>query len=343
MTRNITPADAVADGFAEGPVGGAARTFNSIVAGFSIATAWEVGALDELKVSGELAVGEFCVKHDLHEQSVHGMFAALASVGVVERAGEIVKPGPEFTDVYRAKGFFHWLTIGCAELFANMPNVVRNENRRGDFYRRNAVAISYACRDINMQAFDPIFWRAMESLDFDFTKIADLGCGGAGRLTQVADRFSGVKGVGVDISAAALGDAAKNMNAAGFGGQFDFVQADVRKIGPDPRFADVEVLTCFMMGHDFWPREDCVASLRRIREAFPNVRRFLLGDTARTAGVADRDKEVFTLGFETAHDLMGVYLPTLTEWSDVFEESGWRCVNAWEVAVPADSFIYELA
>ena len=116
----------------------------------------------------------------------------------------------------------------------------------------------------------------------------------------------------------------------------------MRVLDADPRFADVEVLTCFMMGHDFWPQEECVATLRRLRAAFPNARRFLLGDTARTRGIPDRDKPVFTLAFETAHDLMGVYLPTLSEWQDAFVESGWTCLKVRPVDIPVDSVVYEL-
>lgn len=322
---------------------GAADIFNSTVAGFAIATGWEVGALDELHDRGSMDVQEYCEKHDLHPASIRSMFAALAAAGVVIRDGGTVHTGPEFAEVYRHKAFFHWLTIGCAELFSNMPAIVRNENRVGSFYRRNAAAIGYACRDINLHSFDPVFWQAMEAIDFDFTSVADLGCGSGGRLAQIATRYPGIRGVGVDIAPAALRDAADYVTVSGFGGRFDFIEADARNIEPDPRFEQVEVLTCFMMGHDFWPRDNCVASLRRLREAFPNVRRFLLGDTARTSGIPDRAKPVFTLAFETAHDLMGVYLPTLAEWEGVFAESGWKCLNVREVEVPVDSVIYELA
>jgi SAM-dependent methyltransferase len=224
-----------------------------------------------------------------------------------------------------------------------MPNILRNENRTGVFYRRNAAAIGYACRDINLHSFDPVFWAAMEGLDFTFGAVADLGCGTGGRLAQIAARYPGTRGVGIDIAPAALRDAQAYLDAAGFGERFSFVQGDARALRPDPRFAEVEVLTCFMMGHDFWPRDECVASLRRIREAFPNVKRFLLGDTARTVGIPDRDKPVFTLAFETAHDLMGVYLPTLEEWAGVFADSGWTCHAVHPVTVPADSVLYELA
>ncbi|MGW0809515.1 class I SAM-dependent methyltransferase [Nonomuraea sp. NPDC002799] len=318
--------------------------FNATVAGFAIAAAWEVGALDELHDRGVVDVPAFCLRHDLHLPSIRSMFAALAAVGVAVRDGQdSVHAGPALAGVHRDKAFFHWLTVGCAELFGSMPRIVRNERRNGNFYRRDAVAISHACKDINRQAFDPAFWAAMDAIDFSFRVVADLGCGGGGRLAQIAGRYPDVTGVGIDIAPDALRDAAANVAAEGFGGRFEFVQADVRGLDPDPRLEKVEVLTCFMMGHDFWPRERCVTSLRRLREAFPNVRRFLLGDTARTTGLPDRDKPVFTLAFETAHDLMGVYLPSLVEWESVFEESGWTCLNARPVRVPADSVVYELA
>jgi phenylpyruvate C(3)-methyltransferase len=320
-----------------------ARIFNSTVAGFAIAAAWEVGALDELRDRGFLDAEEFSAKHDLHTPSIRSLFAALAAADVVRREGDTVHIGPEFAEVYRHKAFFHWLTIGCAELFANMPTIVRNESRVGSFYRRNAAAIGFACRDINLGSFDPVFWAAMDGLDFPVTCVADLGCGTGGRLAQIAGRYPGVRGVGIDIAPAALHDAAEYVRAAGYGDRFEFIEGDVRALDADPRFADVEVVTCFMMGHDFWPRDECVATLRRLRAAFPNVRRFLLGDTARTCGIPDRDKPVFTLAFETAHDLMGVYLPTLAEWQDAFVDSGWECLKVRQVHTPVDSVVYELA
>ncbi|RZQ61146.1 class I SAM-dependent methyltransferase [Amycolatopsis suaedae] len=320
-----------------------ASIFNSTVAGFAIATAWEVGVLDELHDSRLLDLPEFCEKQNLHEQSVRAMVTALAAADVVVRDGDMVLPGPAFAEVYQDKSFFHWLTIGCGELFSKMPAVVRNENRVGQFYRRDAAAIGFACRDINQRAFDPVFWEAMDALDFDVTTVADLGCGSGGRLAQIAARYPHARGIGVDIAQSTLDSAVEYAGSLGFAGRLDFVRGDVRSLEPDPRFSEVELLTCFMMGHDFWPREDCVATLRKLRGAFPKVRRFLLGDTARADGFADRDKPVFTVGFETAHDLMGVYLPTLAEWEGVFAESGWRCVNVRPVDVPAASVVFELA
>lgn len=332
------PASWIGDWAPEPGPGGAAGIFNSAVAAFAVATAWETGALDVLDDGSRLDIPAFCAARDLHVPSIRSMFAALASAGVVIREGDAVVAGPLFGEVFRAKAFFHWLTIGCGELFANMPRLVRTAERTGEFFRRDAAAIGFACRDINRQAFDPVFAEALADLDFPVTKVADLGCGSGGRLVQLARRFPGVRGVGVDIAPAVLRVAAENAR----GLPFEFVEADVRALRPEPRFAGVELLTCFMMGHDFWPRERCVATLRMLREAFPDVRRFLLGDTARLEGVPDREKPVFTLGFETAHDLMGVDLPTLSQWESVFADSGWRLLRARPVEVPAASVIYEL-
>lgn len=320
-----------------------AQMFNSTVAGFAIGAAWQLGALDRLHEQGTLDAVQFAGQNDLDLSSTRGMFAALASTGVVLRSGDTISAGPLFAETFRNKAFFHWLTIGCAELFADMPNVMRNGNRTGAFYRRDAAAIGYACRDINRLSFDPIFWDVLAGLDFSFTTVADLGCGSGGRLVQIADRYPGTRGVGVDLAPSALRDAEVYAREQGCEDRLEFVTGNVLELQPDPRFEKVELLTCFMMGHDFWPRERCVATLRRLRSTFPNVRRFLLGDTARTQGIADTGMPVFNLAFEVAHDLMGAYLPTLPEWQGVFADSGWECRKVHQVPVPTDSVVYELA
>lgn len=93
----------------------------------------------------------------------------------------------------------------------------------------------------------------------------------------------------MDISADALREASACVSAAGFDGRFIFIEADVRRLAPDERFAEVELLTCFMMG----PRLLAEGALRGLvapaAGGVPNARRLLLGDTARTRGIADKD------------------------------------------------------
>jgi len=320
----------------------AAHLYNSAVAASAISAAWELGALDELNERGMLDAHEFATSRRLDVPSTLGMFRALAAVDVVERDGIKVVPAANFVEVYRTRSFFHWLARGSAELFRQMPDVIRVENRVGVFYQRDAAAIAFACREISTFCYDPWFWDAVGRLDFDFTIVADLGCGSGERVMQILHRYPGTRALGIDIARSALDVAAANAGNVGLADRVIFLEADVQAMARCPEFAEVELLTCFMMGHDFWPRQQCVDTLRNLCALFPNVRRFLLGDATRTVGVADRDLPVFTLAFEVAHDLMGTFIPTVADWESVFEEGGWRLRDEHLINVTVGEVIFEL-
>ncbi|HET6711179.1 methyltransferase domain-containing protein [Amycolatopsis sp.] len=316
--------------------------FNSAVAATAIGAAWEVGGLDELHEREALDVAEFAARNELDATATTAMFRALAAVGIVRREGGRVTKGPGFAEAYEAKQFFYWLCQGSWELFGNMPFVLRHKNRSGAFYRRDAKAISHASREANRKYFDPLFWEVLESLDFAFASVTDLGSGSGERLIQIGRRYPAVRGLGLDVETASVEMAALAVEGSGMADRISFACADVRAIEPRPEFADVELLTCFMMGHDLWPKEDCVESLRRLRRAFPRARRFLLGDTVRTTGIADAELPIFTLGFEVGHALMDVYVPTRAEWHEVFEAGGWRCLTEHVNDRLAGTVVFEL-
>jgi SAM-dependent methyltransferase len=223
-----------------------------------------------------------------------------------------------------------------------MPSVLVEENRTGEFYQRDPAAIAYACRDISAITYDETFHRALDRIDFPFTVVADLGCGSGGRLFDVLRRHPGTRGFGIDIAEPSLVVARREAAEEGFGDRTAFLCDDVLNLQDRPEFREVEVLTCFMMAHDFWPREKCVAGLSRLRELFPNVKRFLFGDATRSVGVHDTELGVFTLGFELGHDLMGTFLPTLGDWCSVFKESGWNLLRVNRIEVAAGEVIAEL-
>jgi SAM-dependent methyltransferase len=322
--------------------GAAATIYNSAVAAWAIAAAWEIGALDELHRSRVLDAESFAARRGLDPACTAGLFRALASVGVVRRRGPVVAAAGAFDEVYQYKSFFHWLSRGSAELFRQMPSVLVSENRVGQFYQRDAAAIAYACREIDELCYAPTFWEAMGRLDFDVSQVADLGCGSGGRVLDVLARYPRARGVGIDISRPALDAARAGSSAAGMSDRVTFIEADVLDLQERPEFAGVELITCFMMGHDFWPRENCVAAFRQLRKVFPSARRLLLGDATRTAEVPDSDLPVFRLGFELGHDLMGVFLPTVADWEPVFDEAGWKLVRTNSIDMTVGEVVFEL-
>lgn len=320
----------------------AAQLYNSAVAASAIGAAWELGALDELYDKGSLDAHEFADRNDLDPVSTLAMFRALAAVKIVERDGTRVSAAGNFAEVHRTRSFFHWLTRGSVELFRQMPTVLRNQHRSGELDPRDSAAIAYACREINTITYDPWFWSAVDGIEFDFKVVADLGCGSGDRLIEILRRFPRARGIGVDIATDSLKMAESNAVDAGLAERLAFATADVRTMDRRPEFAEVELLTCFMMGHDFWPRERCIATLARIRELFPNVKRFLLGDATRTVDVPDHELPVFTLGFEVAHDMMGTFLPTVADWESTFEASGWRLRHKHSIDMLVGEVIFEL-
>lgn len=317
-----------------------ASVYNGAVASAAIAAAWELGALDQLQSHGGLDVGVFAAEGRLDRGATLAMFTALAAADVVRVDGELVLTSRNFDEAVRTKGFFHWLMRGSIDVFRDMPKLVRSDRRGEGFYQRDAAAISIACRDINAVFFDPLFDEVLREVDY--TTVADLGCGSGERLIKMVTSRHGTRGWGLDVAAGALEVAASATAEARLGDRIAYLRADATELEPLPELADVDLVTCFLMGHDFWPMDACIATLQRIRAAFPGAERMLLGDTAKTVSHRGADFPVFTLGFEVGHALMDTYLPTLEEWDIAIEKSGWTCVARHDVETPAASVIFDL-
>ena len=329
-----------------------ATIFNSAIAAPAIGAAWELGLLDKLRDQKKVNVHNFAIQHNLDCDSMQGLVTALAVVDVVKYDRDMITAGTLLEEAYQTKSLFHWLTLGSGGLFSRMQYVLRNENRTEieTSYQRDTAAIAYACRDINHQYFDPIFWAAMDKLDFSFHSVADLGSGSGERLMQILDRYPETTGMGIDLAGPAIEYATVEALKRGFEDRLSFTEGDVRKMAYRDEYAHVDLLTCFMMGHDFWPRENCIATLQRLRKAFPKARRFLLGDTTRILmnkprsqyAVTEDNVPIFTLGFEFGHAMMGVYIPTMEDWEGVFVDGGWRCVKRHLIETQSLSVIFEL-
>jgi hypothetical protein len=89
-----------------------------------------------------------------------------------------------------------------------------------------------------------------------------------------------------------------------------------------------------MMGHDLWPRAACLASLKAIDAAFPLATDLILCDTYRSDLATTASHPIFTLGFETAHAVMGQTIPSMAEWLDVLGEAGWNMASVTEFELP---------
>ncbi|WP_030884919.1 methyltransferase domain-containing protein [Streptomyces sp. NRRL F-5053] len=317
-----------------------AQLFNSSIAGWAVSAAWDIDLFQALTEADGIDIPWFAKKEEMHEPSLRALLRALSYAEVVTVDADRVSRGRTFEEFARSKGLFQWLTKGYASLFRRMGEVTYDRHRTGDFIRRDSSAVSIACRDVNDVFMDAAFTEVLAGLDFSVA--ADLGCGSGERLIQLARRDPSLKCVGIDIAAGAVEVGTEAVAANGLQDRVTLIQGDARQLDGHPEFEDVELMTSFLMGHDFWPRESCVELFRGFRTQLPELKYFLLCDTHRNPDDETADLPLFTMGFETAHALMGQYIPTREEWESVFEESGWTCVKRHPYTTPANTVIFLL-
>ena len=318
-----------------------AAIFNATIAASALSAAFEVGLLEELQQRGRVEIDAYCEAHDLHRPSVGAVLSALHGCQIVhlDTAQAVLTPGPLFGQAYSNKGYFSWLTGGYGQMLQNLGTMMQNAHRKGDFAGRNGKRIAWAGRDYGAQFVEAHFEQMLGEMPF--TAGADIGCGSADRLIRLSKARPDFRGVGIEINRGAAELARDAIRAAGVQDRIQVLQSDIQTLDPTPECGEVEVMFSFFMGHDLWPREACLAALRRLRTLFPNARRFLLCDTYRSGALGNGDVPIFTLGFELTHAVMGHYVPTREEWLDLFEESDWTCVGERAIDIPY-SCIFDL-
>jgi SAM-dependent methyltransferase len=321
-----------------GPV---ADLFSSYVATSAISAAHELGLLDDLARTGSTHFSGDA-EGRLNSEVVKNIHRALNWAGIVEiKESDRVIPGPRFAETYAARGYFYWLVRGCGTTFSAAPQLALESERTGEFYRRDMRAVALGSRLIGDEEVEHLFDSLFSTLKI--RRIADLGCGSGQRLIRVAGNHPEVTCVGVDISEASVRLATEASAESGLEPRMEIIKADVLELTPRPEFADVDIVTCVFMGHDFWPYESCVRTLRRLRTAFPAAERLLLCDVVRTTELPGAETPIFTLGFESIHALMGVPLPTKSDWHRAFAEGGWVVDTVHSITAPPNGYLFELS
>jgi hypothetical protein len=317
------------------------RLYNSAIGASAIAASMELGLLDAIQTDGTLDIEAFCTANELHPWSVTSILLVLARFGFVEVSADrkTATKGEKFQEAFEDKGYFLWLMRGYGNLLQNLATIVKENNCTTDGIGRDGKYIAMAGRDYGARYVDPHFTEAMAEMPF--TVAADLGCGSAERLMGLARARPDFRGVGVEVNKGAVDLARRSVKAAGLEDRVQVVHFDVKNLVYQPEFEDVEVLFCFFMGHDLWPRPNCLRAFTSIRQAFPNLKRFLFSDTYRSDLPIPGETPIFTLGFEFTHDLMGQYIPSVAEWEDLFVEAGWECKGKRDLSIPF-SAIFDL-
>jgi SAM-dependent methyltransferase len=324
---------------------GIRRIFNSAVVAYAMNAAIDLGLIDALRAGDPVHVHRFAASHGLDGAVVAAVCEPLGAAGFlsVHDDGTVTR-GPEFEGADLARPFFHWLVGGNGKLLTSLPEVARGVRAASapgeDPWGRNVRAVVAASQTAAAVYFDETLRECLK--DVAFTNVADLGCGTGQRVIGLVTDRPGAHGIGVDIAEKAIEISQDNVARAGLGDRVTFVQEDVTALRPRPEFESVDLITSFLMGHDFWPRENAVRSLRMLRERFPNVRDFILCDEVRLPRPTNLEDTIFTMGFMLSHAAMDKYIPTIQEWYGVFADSGWHPVGVVRSGVPQSNVAFHL-
>ncbi|MGH3166420.1 MAG: aminotransferase class I/II-fold pyridoxal phosphate-dependent enzyme [Trebonia sp.] len=317
-------------------------SFNGMVAAAAISAAFEMGLLDELRQSASVGVQKFAEVHDLDPLPLNGLCGVLEHARILHLRGDTITPGPEFTDAWLNKGYFLWLVRGYGDVLRRTAELCQVNAGPAARQIRDGGWIASAGKDYGEHFVDPVLSTVLSSVGF--TNVADLGCGSAGRLIELARRHPGGRLVGVEVNAGAVEVARNAVQRAGFTDRIQIVNANIAKLEAD-QFPGIDLMLSFFLGHDLWPEEDCARTFRGLHAAFPDARTFLLSDTymsPRHDGSDVPDAPIFTLGFEFTHALMRQYIPSLEEWRSFFAASAWQLAGVHDLAIP-HSAIFQLS
>lgn len=313
-------------------------SFNGMVAAAAISAAFELGMLDELRQSASVNLHKFAEVHDLDLQPLGGLCGVLEHVQVLHLQDDTITPGPGFDDAWLNKGYFLWLVRGYGDVLRRTAELCHVSAGTAARRLRDGAWIASAGRDYGEHFVDPVLSEVLSGAGF--TNVADLGCGSAGRLIELARRHPRGRFLGVEVNPRAADGARDAVQEAGLGDRIQIVNEDITALDAG-RFPGIDLMMSFFLGHDLWPEEDCARTFRRLRAAFPDARTFLLSDTYLSPRRDGPDVPIFTLGFEFTHALMRQYVPSLEEWRSFFATSDWRLAAVHDLAIPY-SAIFQL-
>jgi SAM-dependent methyltransferase len=241
-------------------------------------------------------------------------------------------------------GYFTWCIGGYGDFLRHLGDLASDPQLSWQPLRDEGM-VALGADQCHRSWMEDILFQVMDELSF--SRIADLGCGNAGRLIALATRYSHITGVGIDISSHAIQLAEENVRQHYLENRLQMIHTNVLDTllsdAHQATLADVEVVSSFMMLHDLYSLPEIWKVLfDRLRSAFPRAKYFLFADTVRTPSLNSlAHLPIFSLGYELLHAYMGVRLPTREVYDEAFTKSGLTIEKCLAFGAPA-TYLYLL-
>jgi hypothetical protein len=243
-------------------------------------------------------------------------------------------------EVVAQHGFFVWAIGGYSDFFTRLGSMLS-----GDLpaLQRNEALVARGSGLIDRALLRDQVAQYILGLGIGY--IADLGCGDATRLCDLAMRDGQLKGVGVELSPAAVVLAREQIAQNGLTNRLSVVQGDCLDMIQHPLSQHIDCVLSFFLLHDLLFAKGGRFSLIEdiLLTNFPNADIFIFADTARVNEFQSDTypPPVFIRGFELVHAMMGIPTRTLHQYKEALRSERLKLVEVVDLAVPS-SYLFVL-
>ncbi|MFD0886455.1 hypothetical protein ACFQ08_18075 [Streptosporangium algeriense] len=304
-------------------------------------------ALDRLGLMERIGRGDRLYTEDYADNGrALALLRAATCCGYLKADDDVYIPTEAGQEIALSRGYFTWAVGGYNEVFANAGQLTGGLRHYdpSDIHREESM-VALGSAQCDQAMFAALLDEVLD--DVEFGTIADLGSGNSARVSRVVAQRPGTRGMGIDISEPATLMARRDIAAAGLQDRVQAVQADVLDVLDRQRqleiTGEVDTVMSFFLLHDLLADPKTRADIMpRMREAFPNARRFVLGDTMLRDRIDHESMQpIFSVGFELAHAMMGIPLHTRSTYDRLFTDAGLRIARVEPFATP-HSWLYVL-
>ena len=310
--------------------------FNNLIQSYLICSLNNLNILSYLNSQGFTTLEELLEKFTISETLLSYLLKLSEYYGLISVEHDTIRLSEHGREAYKMVGFFTWAIGGYGQLLGSLDKFCgKKQEQKSNFIKGDQVAKgSDECYKHLMQ---PILHKALKSIPF--SRVADLGCGNAGKLIEFARLNPDFIGIGVDINAGAIELASQNVKENHLEDRIKLYCGNaLDTLNSHLRFPEVETVTCFMMMHDFFNVPGLSDQLfDKLKTTFPNVKYFVIGDTIASSNSEIQraySLPIFTLGFELVHQFMNVKLFELDYYLDVFRKAGLSIEQTIPFGVP---------
>lgn len=292
--------------------------------GYTICTV--IAALESIGVLTELAT------NGLHrDQCGSNSFLSEATMRYLTERGIVRVDDDRYhlTDfgqsIYADRGYLVWLAGGYGDAMSVFDDLLTGGRKFGHDVDRDLRWVAVGSALIGQKDL----WPHVSDLvgQFEFKRIADLGCGNAHYLISLCQAV-GAEGIGVDISPASCREAQREVAKAGLGDRITIIEADAGDLKRVPGMDTVDLVFTFFFLHEILEQgfDALVAYLRQIQESLPSGAHMLTAEVA-PPGCEEDGIELFTPEYALTQAMMEERLLDDAGWSRAFTSAGFEVVK----------------